>query len=802
MSKPELVLPGGGFDGAIAALEGGADAIYLGLSRFSARKQARNFDALEYRRILKSARDRGKRIYVALNTLVLESEMGMLSEALVFLSRFAPDAVIVQDWGLAYLIRERYPDLALHASTQAAIRTQQGVAEARRAGMIRIVLPRETTALELATLHEADPGMEFEVFVHGALCYSYSGLCLASGLTLGRSGNRGECAQLCRSWYAGNGAGLRGRGHWFSCRDLDLSEDVAALGRAGACSFKVEGRMKSPEYAYSVARLYRTAIDRAEGEGGDEAEHGALRSRARRTFSRSTTRAWIGHHAGADILDAGFPGHRGLPVGRIVSILGLELRVALDGALALRDGLQLLGPERRGELTGSLQFSLRELRLAQDDRPVFEAEAGQEVILSLPDPVPGSLRPAKGDTLFRISAREMDRRAVKSDSFEPCVISMPARLTLAAKEAGAVFSLDCELPPETVPSGLPIRIHIEDSLATPLDRARNPGGMAKARAVLAECSDHVFCLALPEALDAAIAVDRSIGIEADWLFVPPSALKGLRNRLYSAVQARLEDIDRSYAAGSADWASQILRARAGTLGSSIPERPPRAALTFPDSDIPGGLPFATQAWLASDRPCPPVAGRVWLPLAPVVAHDEGYLDAARDRVFRELGLGSSVVVGLDAMHHLPFSRELHAQAVRLGAGDRLAFFADIHLYVSNRLALIWLAQAIPSFAFAYRWIEAEDETPTGLPVPGTEDPLNGILCDVGKDFAAPLFISKACLLRHHVAGGSCPAPCAKRLRSRVSDRGRNYVAVVEECISMLFMENASPKGVPGLKLAD
>jgi len=109
--KPELVLPGGGFDGAIAAFDGGADAIYLGLSRFSARRQARNFDSLEYRKILKFARDQGKRIYVALNTLVLESEMALVSETLGFLSRFAPDAIIVQDWGLASLVRERYPTL-------------------------------------------------------------------------------------------------------------------------------------------------------------------------------------------------------------------------------------------------------------------------------------------------------------------------------------------------------------------------------------------------------------------------------------------------------------------------------------------------------------------------------------------------------------------------------------------------------------------------------------------------------------------------------------------------------------------
>ena len=315
---PELLLPAGGFDSAIAAIEGGADALYLGLSEFSARKQARNFDRLEYRRLFRLARERGIRLYVAINTILAQDELARAASLLAFLGRFPPDAIIVQDWGLASLVRDRHPGIAIHASTQAAVQGAEGARIARELGVSRVVLPRETSLEEMQRLHAEVPEMEYEAFIHGALCYSFSGLCLASGLVLGRSGNRGECAQLCRSYYE-----MRGRsGYWFSCRDLELGFDVSALSAAGIGSLKVEGRMKSPEYCFAVARLYRGILDRLAGDGPDEEEMASRFRAARTVFSRSPTAGWLRERGGACLVDSAYPGHRGIVAGRISRLVG------------------------------------------------------------------------------------------------------------------------------------------------------------------------------------------------------------------------------------------------------------------------------------------------------------------------------------------------------------------------------------------------------------------------------------------------------------------------------------------------
>ncbi|HET7839658.1 MAG TPA: peptidase U32 family protein, partial [Rectinemataceae bacterium] len=315
---PELLLPAGSFESGIAAIEGGADALYLGFSSFSARKQARNLDPLEYRRLSGFARARGVRLYVAINPVILERELAAVSELLAFLSRFRPDSIIVQDWGLARLIRQRHPGLTLHASTQTAVQGAEGARIARELGVTRIVLPRETPVAELARLRAEVPDLEYEVFVHGALCYSYSGLCLASGLLLGRSGNRGECAQICRSYYSGEGP-IGRKGYWFSCRDLRLLERLESLAAAGAASLKVEGRMKAPEYCHAVARLYRGALDRLGGASLSDTELEERAEAARLAFARSPTEAWLEERGGSCLIDSEYPGHRGVPVGVVVA---------------------------------------------------------------------------------------------------------------------------------------------------------------------------------------------------------------------------------------------------------------------------------------------------------------------------------------------------------------------------------------------------------------------------------------------------------------------------------------------------
>lgn len=257
--KVELLAPAGNAACLKAACLAGADAVYLAGKRFGARAFAGNFDesGLWWARRVTSAL--GRKLYITLNTIVFEHEFAMLRETLDFYEALQPDALIIQDLGVAVELKRRKSSIPLHLSTQGAWFGTGGIEELKELGFTRIILPREVSAEELFQIKQSVP-FELEVFIHGAMCYSISGRCFWS-IALGtRSGNRGTCAQPCRReyWQSGNGSKPESA---FSPRDLRLIEQVPELIKAGACSLKIEGRMKPPEYVYQVVRAYRQAID-------------------------------------------------------------------------------------------------------------------------------------------------------------------------------------------------------------------------------------------------------------------------------------------------------------------------------------------------------------------------------------------------------------------------------------------------------------------------------------------------------------------------------------------------------------
>ncbi|HTX71323.1 MAG TPA: peptidase U32 family protein, partial [Rectinemataceae bacterium] len=513
-SVPELLLPAGSFDAAIAAIDGGADALYFGFASFSARKQARNFDPVDYRRLLRHARQRGIRLYVTLNTIVLERELEEISRLLVFLSRFPPDALIVQDWGLVRLVRDRFPALALHASTQMAVQTPEAASLAAELGVSRIVLPRESSLATLRRFAAALPSMEFEVFVHGALCYSFSGLCLASGTLLGRSGNRGECAQVCRSYYNAPGDGERSESsYWFSCKDLNLAARVAELADAGAASLKVEGRMKAPEYCYSVAQLYRGMLDRLAGEGPDDEELARRDCAARIAFARSPTEAWLFARGGQDMIDAQYPGHRGALAGRIVESGGGRIVVDLESRLGLRDGLLMF---EAGDPRRPLPFAVTGLCDARTGREIVQARPGMRVELECPASAP------TGSELRRISAREQDRRRPSPEEYAPERQALDGDLRIGTEG----LSLHIRAP--LFPGAGRNEIDIAPGEQLDLQRSRRPGGLLDALSVFSESGDADFVL-VPHLVGGEVALPgrdaHSENVELAALFIPPSRLK-------------------------------------------------------------------------------------------------------------------------------------------------------------------------------------------------------------------------------------------------------------------------------------
>jgi U32 family peptidase len=323
LPRPELLAPAGDEESLRAAVAAGADAVYFGLrGGFNARARAGNFAVEELPRVFDFLHARGVQGFVTFNTLVFDRELPVAEEALAALAQGGADAIIVQDLGAARLARAVCPELPLHASTQMTVSSAEGAAIAASLGITRIVLPRELSIDEIRVLAQGTD-LELECFVHGALCVSWSGQCLTSEALQARSANRGQCAQSCRLPYdlIVDGGKSTARGddqlkYLLSPRDLAAYDLIPELLAAGVSCFKIEGRMKGPEYVANVVDKYRRAIDAAIEQKPyplDPRDEEELRYSFSRGFSHGFLRG--ADHQG--LVHGLFPGHRGVLVGRV-----------------------------------------------------------------------------------------------------------------------------------------------------------------------------------------------------------------------------------------------------------------------------------------------------------------------------------------------------------------------------------------------------------------------------------------------------------------------------------------------------
>ena len=270
----EILAPAGGYDALVAAVRCGANAVYLGGKALNARRNASNFSDEELREAVAYCHARNVKVYLTLNTLVADSELETAYDAIECACNSHADALILQDIGLVSLVRQVCPDMPMHASTQMSVQSIEGVRELEKMGFARVVLPRELSESEIAAI-AAKTDMELEYFVHGALCMCVSGQCLMSSVLGGRSGNRGLCAQPCRLPFGINGKG----GNALSLKDLSLVDELRRLEEAGVCSFKIEGRMKRPEYVAAAVTACKNSLNNINDYNINEA--------LRAVFSRS-----------------------------------------------------------------------------------------------------------------------------------------------------------------------------------------------------------------------------------------------------------------------------------------------------------------------------------------------------------------------------------------------------------------------------------------------------------------------------------------------------------------------------------
>lgn len=400
----ELLAPAGSREALVAAVENGANAIYLAGNAFGARAYASNFDREALREAIHFAHLRKVAIHVTVNTIVADEEMGPLRDYLRFLYEAGADAVLVQDLGVARVAHETVPDLPLHASTQMSVSSLEGVRALAELGFTRVVLARELSLKEIRHICAHAP-IEIETFMHGALCVCYSGQCLMSSMIGGRSGNRGRCAQPCRLPYTlvdekgQDVLGDKAGSYLLSPRDLSTIDVIPDLIEAGVSSLKIEGRMKRPEYVATVVRTYREAIDTyyaGKGYAVTQEERDDLAQ----IFNRDFTTAYLEGRPGKAMMSDRRPNNRGLLIGRVTSYDwdARIVTVKLSGRLGLGDQVDFWV-----KVGGRVTATISALTDAKG-RAVEEGQAGDTVSFAIPSAV------RDHDRVFKVyDARLMER---------------------------------------------------------------------------------------------------------------------------------------------------------------------------------------------------------------------------------------------------------------------------------------------------------------------------------------------------------------------------------------------------------
>ncbi|MBR1414226.1 MAG: U32 family peptidase [Bacilli bacterium] len=340
----ELLCPAGNMESLKYAVHNGADAVYLAGKKYGARKFANNFTNEELVEAIKYCHLYGVKIYVTVNTIIYEDELMDSLEYLRFLHENGVDAVIMQDIGLISLVRKYLPNLEIHASTQLHNHNNEQIKILKELGVTRVVLARELSIDEISAMNI---DMEIEVFIHGALCISYSGQCLYSSMLLARSGNRGECAGLCRLPYSleKNGKLLINNKFLLSPKELNTSYNLEKLMNSNVTSFKIEGRMKSPEYVGFITRYYRNLIDnyyKTHCINVDKQEEKKLKT----LFNREFTKGYLFNENNKDLMNIDSSNHIGIYIGDVLEVTIDKIKIRLKDELNQEDGVRFVSENK------------------------------------------------------------------------------------------------------------------------------------------------------------------------------------------------------------------------------------------------------------------------------------------------------------------------------------------------------------------------------------------------------------------------------------------------------------------------
>jgi putative protease len=700
---PELLAPAGSFMAAYYAFAAGADAVYVGLRRFSARGSAQNFNRVELAKLKTLALKERKKIYVALNTVVTESETDDLVAALADCERLGVDGIIVQDAGVLTLAREYFPRLPVHASTQMAVGNAAGLAEAVRLGIRRVVLPRELSFDAVRAVREKFPGLEIEVFIHGALCYSYSGLCLASGLMGGGSGNRGACAQVCRLRFA---QGERS-GHFLSCRDLFSGPDARRLADIGVDSLKIEGRLKPASYVYHCTALHRFILDHEQPEA--DPAYSRLLERCGFNFTRERTKGRLFGGVGERLVTSRYERSVGFPVGQVENTDAASFSFTASAPIAVNDVLQVFLNE--SERT-PYKLPVRKLFLEGASRP--HADRGAYVT------VESGKIPDVGQEIAKVYARDLELPGIRHKRFAPFATSMSLAMTFISEPAAIRI--------ETIIAGRALIVEQSCSFDKPERREDTEKRVRQtfAQRTRGNADDPQFRFEIEEFRFEGQALPQEYG-------VGNRQLKIIRDEfLRQAAQAEaVQEAEVRSAVHTANCA--VGAGRALPSIENIREFVKNRERLNPPVPPLGLIPFYLGGRIDADT-LARTGDAVFIPLKPVVGDDESDYTELIGRFIQDHP-ELTVYVGVNNLGHLAAVRvwERHTHVYS---------FIDFFFYLANAPAVRFVRQQLARVAFGYYWIEGGEadrailEHDTGFPLFGT-----------GPSFRPPYFLHAGDLAR-------------------------------------------------------
>ncbi|NLZ77055.1 MAG: U32 family peptidase [Spirochaetales bacterium] len=723
----ELTVPAGSLQSALNAFSEGGDGVYLGLKRFSARTGATNLSIEELAKLRTVALKENKKIHLTINTLVTDEELFEVVATLKEVERIGVDGIIVQDLGIARIIRDAFPSLPLHGSTQLAVHTVEGVRRLQKWGFERIVLARELTLDEIDDIRKACPDVELKVFIHGALCYAFSGLCMASHYLADRSANRGACAQVCRTWWSVEedpsfgsplGEGPR-NAPFFSMSDLRGIETIDRLKKMGIDSLKIEGRMKSPAYAHYSAQAYRKALD------GQPVDLDPLSI----TFARTQGTGWLSGYGrrGADFslrhtpsLSSGnTASHMGIEAGTILDHVDHEILVALKRPVADRDGVMYLAEDRLG-LFEPVRFAVRGVGLA---------EAGARIWIPLPN---GVASPAIGSELRLVSGHDLNVPLI-SEEISP--YQKPIDLTVILED-----------------SKLTIRSRAGSAEAhVALQKAHRNQDLEHNLATIFSQSDRALFT-----LGSLNMVNKS-SLKDEEIFLPLSTLKKIRRAFYQSLDRRFE----RYVGQPIDF---------GDVEKKEWQPLPKRSLLVDGDRVPYLDPTHLRKRIDKGKPLEellfPDGAQLYFPLAPITFREDRFFEDLGwiiDRAEKEESL-RRIRFGLNNVAHIRFFEE-----------RQLPVFCDIYLYLANSHSARLIGETDLNLIGGYHWLERfEGDTALWPFEPTFVDP----------SFQAPLFISRSCF-RYDSLGLGCEG-CPRSGSWYVNQHDKKARVIVRECITTLL----------------